>query len=101
MIMIRHTHTRRWWRRSVLWEEKNFRVMPSTSIWIKRSKGKKFLIEDNITRYVDTPGGNIETFYAFMKWTIAKKNGLFGPKSEFAFIIGMKVGPAGITKNTK
>jgi hypothetical protein len=75
--------------------------MPNTSIWIKRGKGKKFLIEDNITRYVDTPGGNIETFDAFVKWTIAKKNTLFGPKGEFACVVGTKIGPAGTTKNTK
>jgi hypothetical protein len=75
--------------------------MPSASVRIKRSKWKKFLIEDNITRYVDAAGGNIETFYAFVKSAIAKKNTLFGPKSELAFIVGTKIWPAGATKNTK
>jgi hypothetical protein len=52
-------------------------------------------------RYVDAPGRDIETFDAFVKSTIAKKNTLLGPKSELAFVVWMKIGPVGVAKNTK
>jgi hypothetical protein len=67
----------------------------------REAKGKKNLIEDNIARYVDVPGRDIETFDAFVKSTIAKKNTSLGPKSELAFVVWMKIGPVGATKNTK
>jgi hypothetical protein len=54
------------------------------SLGLSEANGKKILIEDNIARYVDAAGGNIETFDAFVKSAIAKKNTLFGPKSELA-----------------
>jgi hypothetical protein len=47
------------------------------------------------------PGRNVETFDAFVKRNIAKKNTLFGPKSELAFVVWTKIGPASTTKNTK
>jgi hypothetical protein len=54
----------------------------------KFSKGKHMLIEHNMPRYVDTISGNIKTFVAFVKGTIAKKDTLFGPKFELTLIVG-------------
>jgi hypothetical protein len=65
------------------------------ALGLKEAKGKKNLIEDNIVRYVDAAGGNIETFDTFVKSAIAKKYTLLGLKSELAFIVWTKIGPAG------
>ena len=43
----------------------------------------------------------MKTFVTFMKGTIAKKDTLFGPKLQLAFIIRAKMRPASTPKNFK
>ena len=67
----------------------------------KFGKGKNMLIKYDIPRYIDTISGNMKTFISFMKRTIAKKDTLFGPKFQLAFIIWTKMRPASTPKHFK
>jgi hypothetical protein len=64
-------------------------------------KRKHTLIKHDIPRYVDTISRNMKTFVTFMKGTIAKKDTLFGPKFQLAFIIWAQMRPASTTKHFK
>jgi hypothetical protein len=59
------------------------------------------LIKHYIPRDIDSIGRNMKTFVTFMKRTIAKKDTLFGPKFQLAFIIWAKMRPASTTKHFK
>ena len=62
---------------------------------------EKMLIKNDIPRYIDTISGNMKTFVAFVKRTIAKKDTLFGPKFQLMFIVWAKVRPASTPKHFK
>ena len=50
-------------------------------------KGENSSIRDDITRYVYTTSGYIETFNSFVLSNIAKKNALFGVEHELAVVV--------------
>jgi hypothetical protein len=58
-------------------------------------------IKDYISRNIHTASGNFKAFDPFAARTIAKKNTLFRPKREFAFVVWTQIRPTSTSENSK
>jgi hypothetical protein len=59
------------------------------------------LIENNITKYIDSVGRNVKAFITLVKQAIPKENTLFGAKLKFSFVVRMEMKPTGTPKDFK
>jgi hypothetical protein len=55
---------------------------------MKGREGKHILIEDHITRYVNTPRFYFKTLKTFVKIAVAKEDTLSGAEGKFARVVG-------------
>jgi hypothetical protein len=61
-------------------------------------KRKNSFIKCDVSRDIDTPGCNVQTFIPLVKITIAQKDASLRAELEFMGIIWAKIGPTGTTK---
>jgi len=80
-------------------EEEDFRAQASTCIGMQLGKGKNCFIKCDISRYIDTPRCNVQTFIPLVKITISQKNTSLRTELEFMGIIWTKIWPTSTTKN--
>jgi hypothetical protein len=83
----------------MVWKEEDFLPKTSASIWMKLAEREHILIEDYITRNVNSTSRWFKEFKPLMKRAIPKKNIMNRSEGKLTSVIGSEIGPASTAKN--